>query len=82
MSQARSTRGSSRVSLSKGGRSASRSSGSAASQSRGRGTRGPLSQPKNDIFVVLLGVSLGSMVLGCLFLALKLNAYGFSVSAP
>jgi len=39
-------------------------------------------QPKNDIFVVLLGVALGAMVLGCLFLVVKLNAYGFDVSGP
>ena len=34
--------------------------------------------PKSDIFVVLLAVALGAMVLGCLFLLLVLNRYGFS----
>jgi hypothetical protein len=33
--------------------------------------------PKSDIFVVLLGVALGAMVLGCLLLLLVLNRYGF-----
>jgi hypothetical protein len=32
--------------------------------------------------VVLLGVALGAMIIGCLFLALKLNQYEFSVSGP
>lgn len=48
-----------------------------------RGGRGVyVQQPKSDVFVVLLGVALGAMLLGCLFLALKLNQYGFQVNAP
>jgi hypothetical protein len=35
--------------------------------------------PKSDIFVVLLGVSLGAIVLGCLLMTLLLARYGFSV---
>jgi hypothetical protein len=31
---------------------------------------------------VLLGVALGAMILGCLFLALKLNQYGFDAGGP
>jgi hypothetical protein len=38
-------------------------------------------QPKSDVWVALLGCSLGAMVLGCLFLVLKLNAYGFELAA-
>ncbi len=34
--------------------------------------------PKSDIFVVMLGIALGAMVLGCLLLVLVLNRYGFS----
>ena len=34
--------------------------------------------PKSDIFVVLLGVALGSMIVGCLLMFLVLNRYGFS----
>jgi hypothetical protein len=35
--------------------------------------------PKSDIYVILLGVSLGAIVLGCLLMALMLNRYGWSV---
>jgi len=34
--------------------------------------------PKSDIYVALLGVSLGAMFLGCLLLLLVMNRYGFS----
>ena len=34
--------------------------------------------PKSDIFVVLLGVALGAMFIGCLLMFLVLNRYGFS----
>ena len=33
----------------------------------------------SDIFVVLLGISLGAIVLGCLLMILMLSQYGFSV---
>lgn len=78
MSQARSSRGA------KGGgggrsRGASRSQAVAAP----RGGRGVyVQQARSDIFVVLLGVALGSLIIGCLFLALKLNQYEFSVGGP
>jgi len=52
--------------------------------SGGAGTR-PAAQrgvyvqtPKSDIYVALLGVSLGAMILGCLLLVIVLNRYGFS----
>ena len=35
--------------------------------------------PKSDIYVVLLGVSLGAIVLACLLMALMLNRYSWSV---
>ncbi len=34
--------------------------------------------PKSDIYVALLGISVGALVLGFLFLILELNRYGFS----
>lgn len=34
--------------------------------------------PKSDIYVALLGVSLGAMIIGSLLLVLVLNRYGFS----
>jgi hypothetical protein len=33
--------------------------------------------PQSDIYVVLLGVALGAMILGCLLLVLVLNRYEF-----
>ncbi len=33
--------------------------------------------PKSDIYVALLGISLGAMILGCLLLVLILNSYEF-----
>ena len=35
---------------------------------------------KSDIFVVLLAVSLGAILLGCLFLGLVMNRYDFKTS--
>lgn len=35
--------------------------------------------PKSDIYVVLLGISLGAILLGCLLLALVLNRYDFKL---
>lgn len=35
--------------------------------------------PKSDIYVALLGIALGSILLGCLFLVLELNRYGFQL---
>jgi hypothetical protein len=37
-----------------------------------------IQSPKSDIFVVLLGISLGAIVLGCLLLTLVFSRYGFS----
>jgi hypothetical protein len=43
--------------------------------------------PKSDIFVVMLGIALGAILLGCLLMTLVLSRYGFStkvsaVSSP
>ena len=35
--------------------------------------------PKSDIYVALLGISLGAMLLGCILLALVLSRYDFSI---
>ena len=37
--------------------------------------------PKSDIYVALLGVSLGAMVLATLLLTLLLNSYEFKITA-
>jgi hypothetical protein len=34
--------------------------------------------PKSDIYVVLLGIALGAILLGCLLMTLVLSRYGFS----
>lgn len=70
MSQARSSRG-------------ARGRTSTASRAMPAQRRGVYVQPaRSDVFVVLLGVSLGAMLLGCLFLVLKLNQYGFQTGGP
>ena len=56
-----------------------RSGGRTAAASRGPAQRGVYVQaPKSDIFVVLLGVALGAMFLGCILMLIVLNRYGFS----
>ena len=42
-----------------------------------RGGRVLVQTPKSDVYVALLGVSLGAILLGCLLLALHLNRYEF-----
>lgn len=37
--------------------------------------------PRSDIFVVMLGIALGAILIGCLFLLLVMQRYGFSVKA-
>lgn len=75
MSQGKSSRGAKRGAA--GGRSTA-SRAMPAQQRRGV----YIQQPKSDVFVVLLGVALGAMLLGCLLLALKLNQFGFDVKGP
>ncbi len=77
MSQPRSSRGAkSGAGRARGG------SRSQAVSSASRARRIGVAEAKSDIFVVLLGVALGAMVIGCLFLVLKLNQYGFSAAGP
>jgi hypothetical protein len=38
--------------------------------------------PKSDIYVTLLGISLGAIVVGCVLMAMLLTQYGFSVTVP
>lgn len=42
-----------------------------------RGGRVLVQTPKSDVFVALLGVSLGAILLGCILLVLLLNRYEF-----
>jgi hypothetical protein len=61
------------------------SRGSSASTPRAAATRRPgvlVQSPKSDIYVTLLGISLGAIVLACLLMVLLLTQYGFSVSVP
>lgn len=58
------------------GRSAPRPGGG-----RGVPGRGMAQKPKNDIYVALLGVALGALVLGSLFLVLHLAKYEFKLKA-
>jgi hypothetical protein len=58
------------------------SSGSTATRAAAPRRPGVLVQsPKSDIYVVLLGISLGAILLGCLLMTLLLARYGFSVKA-
>ena len=46
------------------------------------GARGVYVQTaKSDIYVVMLGISLGAVLLGCLFLLLEWKKYDFSLKA-
>jgi hypothetical protein len=52
-------------------------------RSSGGGRPGVFVQaPKSDIYVALLGVSVGAMFLGCLLLLLVWSRYDFKVAAP
>ena len=54
-----------------------------AARSAPAGGRGVYVQaPKSDIYVVLLGISLGAILLGCLLLGVLMNGYGFQVKPP
>ncbi|CAN5685771.1 hypothetical protein BH23PLA1_BH23PLA1_12520 [soil metagenome] len=66
---------------SRGAKGGGRSSASRPAVQRGGSGRGVyVQQPRSDVYVALLGVALGAMILGCLFLALKLNQYEFAVT--
>ncbi len=49
------------------------------STDKGRGVL--VSKPKADIYTVLLGIALGSILLGIICLLLELNRYNFDVKA-
>jgi hypothetical protein len=67
----------SRLPSSRGSSAPSASSRSAASAApRQRGV--VIQSPKSDIFVVMLGIALGAILLGCLLMTLVLSRYGFS----
>jgi hypothetical protein len=59
------------------GSSAAPASRGAASAARRPGVL--VQAPKSDIYVVLLGVSLGAILIACLLMALMLNRYSWSV---
>ena len=64
------------MSLPRSGRGASRSA-----PARG-GRPGVFVQaPQPDVYVAMLAVALGAMLIGCLLLVLKLNAYEFDLKA-
>lgn len=70
----------------KGGRGAKSGGGSRSMPAQRGGSAASrgiyVQQPKNDIFTILLGVALGALLIGCLFLVLKLNQYGFAINGP
>jgi hypothetical protein len=37
-----------------------------------------IQSPKSDIFVVMLGIALGAILLGCLLMTIVLSRYSFS----
>jgi hypothetical protein len=58
---------------------------SASTTTRAASPRRPgvlVPSPKSDIYVTLLGISLGAIVVACLLMVLLLTQYGFSVSVP
>ena len=60
----------------KSGRGASRP----APRGGAAGGRGVFVQtPRSDIFVVMLGIALGAILLGCIFLLLILNRYEWAL---
>ena len=53
---------------------------SARTAAAGRGPRVAVAVPKSDIFVVMLGIALGAIVLGCLLMLWVLWRHDFSVT--
>lgn len=63
-------------------RSAPAASGRSTPRSAPAGGRGVYVQaPKSDIYVVMLAISLGAILLGCLLLGLVMNRYDFKTKA-
>ena len=65
------------MSRQKSGRGTKPARGKAAAPARGAG-RVMVAKPKSDVWVALLGVSLGAIILGALLLVLVLNKYEFA----
>jgi hypothetical protein len=61
----------------KAGRTAAARPAARSAPAAGRGVY--VQAPKSDIYVVLLGIALGSILLGCLLLGLLMNGYGFQM---
>ncbi len=53
----------------------------AAAPSRPAGRQVMVAKPKSDVYVALLGVSLGAILIGMLLLALVLRRYDFQTQA-
>ena len=67
--------------------SRARSTSAKAAPAKNKKSRTPgrpgvyVATPKSDVYVALLGVSLGAMILATLLLTLLLNSYEFKISA-
>ena len=68
----------SRLPSSRGSSAASPSGRSSTVASAGRRPGVLVQSPKSDIFVVMLGIALGSIVLGCLLMLIMFSRYNFS----
>ena len=44
------------------------------------GRRVAVAKPKNDIYVALLAITLGALILACVFLALEMNKYEWKIT--
>ena len=63
-------------------RSSTRSSAAPSRGGRPAGQRGVyVATPQSDIYVTLLGVSLGAMLISIILLALRLSQYEFKITA-
>jgi hypothetical protein len=60
------------------GSSASASSGRSSSAAAPRRPGVLVQSPKSDIYVVLLGISLGAIVISCILMIIMLGRYNFS----
>lgn len=60
---------------------AAKGKGRAAAAPRAPGRQVMVPTARSDVYVALLGVALGAILLGCLFLVLVLNRYEFKTKA-
>jgi hypothetical protein len=68
----------SRLPSSRGSSAASPSGRSSTVAGSGRRPGVLVQSPKSDIFVVMLGIALGAIVLGCLLMLIMFSRYSFS----